>query len=394
LSTRLQALATLAAAILMLPLLQACGDWEPPRGPGATAVVVGGRSNMPAPSLAGGAREALETAFLSQDMLFIVEVSGRPRERYREPLSHNCSNPPTCRGAVRSFQQKIDALVAAVAAGREEADTLGAILVAAGLLAGVDIDGPRQIVVIDNGLQTTGAMPLHQPGALFADPELVVEPWLADGMLVDLDGVEVLLTGLGATYEPQAELPLELVDALTELWTTVLAAAGARVRVDSIGLPEHPPAQGLPQVTPVTFHEVLPTSVEACVRLRADQVGFVANMDTFLDAARTREVLTPYAEEIIAKGMSVTVIGTTALEETSSPPLSRRRAEAVVRVLRDLGVPRNLMVAAGVGTDFVGYVPPFDSRDNFVETIAVQNRLVFIQPIGLPCTAEGEEDQS
>lgn len=382
-----RALVTFATAILVLPLLQACGDWEPPREAGATAVVVGGRSNMPAPRLVGAARTDLENAFLSEDMLFIVEVSGRPRERYREPLSHNCSNPSTCRGAVRSFHQKIDALVGGVAAEREEADTLGAILVAASLLASVD--GPRQIVVIDSGLQTTGAMPLHQPGALAADPERVVEPWLASDMLVDLDGVEVLLVGLGATHDPQAELPLEMVDALTELWTTVLAAAGASVRVDTIGLPDQPPAQGLPPVTPVPFDDALP-SEQPCVRLRADQVGFIANEDTFLDPARTREVLTPYAEEIIEKGTSVTVIGTTALDETSSPPLSRRRAEAVVRVLQDLGVPRELLVAAGVGTSFDGYVPPFDRRGNFVETIAVQNRLVFIQPVGLPCNAEAE----
>jgi hypothetical protein len=62
-----------------------------------------------------------------------------------------------------------------------------------------------------------------------------------------------------------------------------------------------------------------------------------------------------------------------------------RRARAVVRVLTGLGVAGTRLTSVGVGTDFVGFVPDTDAQGRLIETIAVQNRLVIIQPAGQQC---------
>lgn len=379
-----RAVRAVAAVAVLLPLLPACNGPEPPREPGATALVVGGRANMPSPQLTPATRVQLEEAFLSRDELVVVDVSGDPGAE-RRTLSHECGSEPACDGALADFFRDLGGQVAGVRAEVPEADTLGAILLAANELKVADEDGPWQVIVIDSGLQTVGAMPLYTPGALSVEWEAVVEPW-DDSFLSDLADVEVLWIGLGATHEPQPELPPGERTRLERLWTGVLEAGDAEVKFSSEGLDQDlAPADGVPEVTAVVFEEQADDPDGLCFRIRDDEVGFLGDEAVFREPELAREVLAPIAEELLDKQLSVTVVGTTALPEDPPYPLSHQRAEAVVEVLAELGVPRSSLVAGGVGTNFAGYKKPVDDRGNFVETLAAQYRLVLIEPVGRQC---------
>jgi hypothetical protein len=125
------------------------------------------------------------------------------------------------------------------------------------------------------------------------------------------------------------------------------------------------------------------------VRARAAAGVWIATLLTLwlalgVTMASTREVLKPVAEQLRSTGLTATVIGTTALPESPPYPLSNQRSGRVADELVALGVPRTALTTAGVGIQFSGYVPPFrDGR--FVETLAVQDRLVIISPIGQQC---------
>jgi hypothetical protein len=378
--TRRRGLAAVATLALLIPALTACGGTGP--GSGALALVVGGRNNMPRPTLVPKARAKLRAAFDRRDTLIIVGVAGQPRVRWTQPIASDCDTTTACDAAFGGFATSVDQLLSRVQAQTAEADTLGAILIGARALQGYS--GTKQMVVVDNGLQTTGAMPLQYPGALMVDPAALVAPWLKDGRLKDLNNVDMLLTGLGDTEAPQGSVPNDLRRTLETLWSTVLTSGHASVDVDSTDLGDVAPATGLPAVTPVNFKPD-PPHVPGCFRIREDQIGFLGGKAEFRDEVTARKVLIPVAAELRNTGVPSWVIGTTALDDGPDHGLSTRRARTVVGVLKKLHVPAKQLTPSGVGVHFAGFVPDTDASGHLVETIAVQNRLVIIQPAGQQC---------
>jgi outer membrane protein OmpA-like peptidoglycan-associated protein len=366
--------------------LTGCNDGPPPpHAAGGIALIVGGRSNMPKPVLVGRAREEVDQAFRSKDTLFVVGVSGSPKLLYTEKIENRCDSGRACDAAAESFLGKIDKLLTRVTADSPEADQLAAIGTAADHLHALSGPGPRQIVVIDNGLQTTGDMPLQAPGALAVDPEEQAAAVLKNGSLPSLDHVGVLMDGLGAGFHPQPDLgrPAQLL--VQNLWHTVLTRAGAEVTIVPNELDDTlAPAAGQPLVTPVVFDEK-PLPDGTCYRIRDDQVGFRPGKDVFRDEAAAREVLTPIAADLTRQSVTVSVIGTTALPENAPFPLSTKRAKRVAGLLADLGVSPTSMITGGVGTGFSGFKPDTRADGSLIPSLAMQNRLVIINPVGKSC---------
>ncbi|WP_164842535.1 hypothetical protein [Actinoplanes solisilvae] len=379
----------LLAALLIAALgLTGCGSITPPHEAGGLAVVVGGRSNMPRPALVAQARDDLRDAILSRDTLFIVGVSGRPEVLYSEEIEHDCDSEIACDALVDDYLARIDELVGAVRADTAEADQLGALAVAADQLAGVSGNGPKRIIMIDNGLQTMGDLPMQAPGALSVDPKEQADAVVKSKSLPSLQNVDVLLTGLGARYEPQPALSRDAVTRVKDLWSAVLTEAGAKVSVDTSPLDEsQAPNPNQPPVALVEPDDKPAPDVTHCYRIRDDQVGFLPGKDQFRDPESAREVLTPIAADLKKLNVTLSVIGTTALPEKSPFPLSTKRAERVAGVLADLGVRRDAMITGGVGTSFSGFKPDTDADGNLIPSLAVQNRLVLITPVGRSCDA-------
>jgi len=360
----------------------------PPHDAGGLALVVGGRNNMPRPTIAAKARDVIAAAVLSKDTLFIIGVSGRPQVLYTERIDHDCDSERACDAVVDDYLGKIGGLVAAVKAQAAEADQLGAIALAADQLNGLSGTGPKQVVVIDNGLQTTGKMPLQAPGALAVDPREQAEHIVADHALPSLRDIDVLLSGLGSRYDPQPGLSRDALSRVRTLWSTILESAGARVTVDPSPLDESlAPSPAQPPVAPVVLDEKPEPDTSHCYRIRDDQVGFLPGKDRFRDPAAAREVLTPIAADLKTLNVTVSVVGTTALPEDPPYPLSTKRAKRVATVLSELGVPRNAMLTNGVSTNFSGFQPDTDADGNLIPALAMQNRLVLITPVGRSCSS-------
>ncbi|MFC0541921.1 OmpA family protein [Kutzneria chonburiensis] len=387
-STAKQLVATIIAIVVFTGSLTSCGEFKPPRDAGEIALVVGGRANMPRPQLVSKAREYFKESVLSRDHLVVVGVSGKPEVQLDMQLESKCNSDSGCEGTVSDYEDMLsNDVFNALRAKTPEADTLGAILLAAEVQHQSSKTGPKRIVVIDNALQTSGDLRLQAPGALAADAGKVIEQLGGNsGKLKPLAGTEVLLTGLGSVAAPQPELSLDEQNQLKGLWTKVLSATGAKVVPDLTTFTNTPPLDNLPTVTPVLPPKRIddPKGV-GCARFREDQVGFLPDKSVFADAKRVQDVLAPIAETLREKKIAVTVTGTTALPEDAPFTLSTQRAQAVVKELTNQGVPGSLLQAGGVGTNFAGYVPPYDATGQFIETLAVQNRLVIIAPVGQPC---------
>jgi hypothetical protein len=194
------------------------------------------------------------------------------------------------------------------------------------------------------------------------------------------------LSGIGATHAPQPEITADDRDKLGTMWATVLRSGGATVDLDPSTLPDSKPADGLPPVTPITLHPTAPTrGTVTCVKFREDQIGFLPDSAEVRDPAAALAALTPIAKVLASQGLTATVVGTTAVPENSPYPLSLARATKVVSLLGDLHVPKTSLTPIGVGIHFSGFVPDTNADGQLIETLAVQNRLVIIQPVGQQC---------
>jgi outer membrane protein OmpA-like peptidoglycan-associated protein len=389
-TSRLRRVTALAAALTVAAgSSTACSSWSPPRDAGALAIVVGVRNNMPMPTLLSEAQEILHTAVLSKDRLFVIGVSGDPKTLLDEQITSECDGAQACDGFAADYEAGLGERLSQpdARANSGEADTLAAILLAARSLAKVDTHGPRQMVVVDSGLQTSGDLLLQAPGAMGAEPAAVVRQLGGeDGKLKDLANISVLYSGLGAVHAPQEPLSSEQRQRLWTLWKTILETGGASATLDEAALPDEPPLPDLPAVTAVQLDDQKPrTDPLGCTTVRADQVGFVADQAVFVDPGKAREVLKPIADGLVQAQRAATVIGTTALPEDPPYPLSAARAQLVVEELSALGVPPTLLTSGGVGTNFDSWVDPAQPDGSVNETLAVQNRLVFITPVGAKC---------
>jgi flagellar motor protein MotB len=369
--------AGLALASIATTVLTAGCTTTPPRPhePGAIAFVVGGRNNMPRPQLVQQARGMLDEAVLSNDSLFIIGVSGRPQVLYSESIANRCDSKLACDATLASYRKGMGELLDKVAAKAPEADTLQAISLAARAVQGVANHGPKRIVVIDNGLQTAGAMQLQDP--VIADPTTLTARLDAAGELPDLSGMQIVLTGLGAGAPPPQSATTGQLAYLERFWKTILTAGGAStITIDSTPLTNIPPAPDLPTVSVVDLD-----TVQGCHRLTDAELGFRPDTATLQDEAAAKRILEPIAKQITARGTAVTVAVTAAAPEADpANPLSTARAVRMLELLVELGTPRNLLTANGVGTRFSGYraIDPNTPQ-------ARQNRLVILQPAGATC---------
>jgi hypothetical protein len=376
--------ASAVAVLSVVTLATACENYPyPPRKAGGFAIVNGYRSNMPMPKLARTAREWLGEAVLSSDDLYIIGVDGHPAELLHKKFNPDCDGVKAACESYRDEQvDEIDAKlrVDEAKADDPEADTLEAIVVAARRIA--DVPGPKHIVVLDSGLQTSGVLPMAEPWAFKADPKAVAAPLLKDERFKNLKGVHVLFSGLGTFAAPQSRLDDADVASLERLWRGILTELGATVDVEAARLGAAPPP-GLPTVAVVVKQD---TSVKPtpCIRLREDQVGFLPNSPNLRDKGRARELLKPIAEQLARTGVVTTLIGTTALPDGDDHSLSKARAATVKRILVDLHVPADRIATIGVGINFAGYRDPYVDGV-WSEIVAMGNRLVIVQPAGQSC---------
>lgn len=364
------------AAGLGLVLLAGCGSAGGTGQPGALAVIVGAHSNMVAPSLTAGVRDEIATASELGSPATVIVPDGSPAASATIDLATPNDNPLYKQDQVNQLNGLIDS----TRADSPEVDLLGAIALAARSVS--DAAGPRTIIAIDSGLQTTGALRFQdQDGALLdANPGEVVDLLRRTRQLPDLTGIRVVFTGLGDTAAPQQTLPQPARAVLVELWKAIVEAAGGTVDIQEAPLPSTRTLDGLPPVSvvPVALRSIGP--VPSVTVLRDGTVGFLPDQAVFRDPGQARTVLADYAREI-QNGRRAVLTGTTASagSEQGRLQLSRDRAAAVRELLISLGAPAGRIEARGLGSDFPGYIPDRDPQGNLDPLRAAQNRQVIVE---------------
>ncbi|MGH3904960.1 MAG: hypothetical protein ACRDTE_12325, partial [Pseudonocardiaceae bacterium] len=149
------------ALVLGSVLVAGCGAAGGNGEPGALAVIVGAHSNMVAPSLITAVRDEIDTASDLGSPATVVVPDGTPTASAPLELATPNDNPLYKQDQVN----QLNALIDSTRADSPEVDLLSAIALAARSVT--DTVGPQTIIVIDSGLQTTGALRFQdQDGAL------------------------------------------------------------------------------------------------------------------------------------------------------------------------------------------------------------------------------------
>jgi outer membrane protein OmpA-like peptidoglycan-associated protein len=362
--------------VLGLLLFAGCGGSTVSSAPGALAVIVGAHANMVAPSVLDTIQTEIDTAAGLGSPATVIVADGSPTASAPLSLKAANDNPLYRQDQVNQLTNLIDQ----TRADNPEVDLLAAISLAARSVT--EAVGPKTIVVIDSGLQTTGALRFQdQDGALLnANPDEVVELLRRTQQLPNLTGMRVIFTGLGDTAAPQQPLPAPARAVLVALWTKIVESAGGKAEVKQAPLPSTRTMDGLPPVTivPVAAKSIGP--LPSITVLRDGTVGFVPDQAVFRDPDQARAVLADYAREI-TNGRRALLTGTTASAGTSEYRLrlSQERANAVRDLLVSLGAPADRINTRGLGSDFPGYVPDHDPQGNLDPVPAAQNRQVIIE---------------
>lgn len=330
-----------------------------PDQPVHLAVVAGEATNSPTHDYTGEVLSSLLTTLCRQGgHLTLVEADGAPYLLYSEAVA-----APDASLTENKQDQIVQAQVTQAAAFLTEnavpktadVDFVAALDLAARGLQGQT--GNRVLYAAFNGLSTAGPMDFTQ-NLLRADPEAVADALEAQGNLVDLSGVHVVLTGLGDVAGEQAPLTLSAKENLQAIWQAYLTRCGAA----SVTFPgEYSTGQartGAPAVSPVPVLQDEPLSFlaqEGGLVLDETSLQFVGDEAVYLDEADARKTLAPVAEALqAAPEKRILIVGTTASlpgQEAACQALSLARAETVQATLVELGVSPAQLTTLGLGFD-------------------------------------------
>lgn len=330
-----------------------------PDQPVHLAVVAGEAANSPTHDYTGEVLSSLLTTLCRQGgHLTLVEADGAPYLLYSEAVA-----APDASLTGNKQDQIVQAQATQAAAfltenavpKTAEVDFVTALDLAARGLQGQA--GNRVLYAAFNGLSTAGPMDFTQ-NLLRADPEAVVDALEAQGNLVDLSGVHVVLTGLGDVAGEQAPLTLSAKENLQAIWQEYFTRCGAA----SVTFPgEYSTGQartGAPAVSPVPVLQDEPLSFlaqEGGLVLDETSLQFVGDEAVYLDEADARKTLAPVAEALqAAPEKRILIVGTTASlpgQEAACQALSLARAETVQATLVELGGSPAQLTTLGLGFD-------------------------------------------
>jgi outer membrane protein OmpA-like peptidoglycan-associated protein len=206
---------------------------------------------------------------------------------------------------------------------------------------------PAEVVVISDGVSSSLAMDLGQIG-YDADAESIAGNLASASVLPRFDGTPVVWTGLGETAVVISEAARRGLEAL---WTHVLTASGGVVAFDTRFERAENGEAGtgdLPEDAVPGETLVQPEGAASCFRLPSGTL-FAPDSTQVASTAGLEQVAAALIEH---PGWLAVVSGHVADfgPEEGQVPFSEARAQAVVQVLRQLGVPGSVeLIAVGHG---------------------------------------------
>ncbi|GAA4914732.1 outer membrane protein OmpA-like peptidoglycan-associated protein [Actinomycetospora succinea] len=356
---------------------------------GPLAFAVSGRANSPAPGLPQSVQDAtvsVLTRAVDQDYrprVTLIDLDGRPTSAGSDTFTTDAGNGIAAEDDRNQFLNGFGEALTGLRARAPEADVLSALDLAGRSAGG---DRPGTVVLVDSGLSTVAPLDFRQRGLLDAPPAETVEALRATNALPGLQGVTVVLAGLGDVAEPQTALSPAQRSSLVALWTAVAEAGGA----SCVAVVDEPRGGDAPSdVPPVSLVDVPPpptiTPGQATTLPDDNSVGFQPDTAEFRDRNAARAVLTPFAQfvgESPTRRLALTGTSARAGALQGQVDLSARRAEAVKSLLAELGAPADRISTRGVGSEFPGYVNDVGPDGRQLPGPASANRTVIVEPSG------------
>jgi OOP family OmpA-OmpF porin len=386
-----------AAALLTMLTVAACGEkCCPPTmafgalptcldaAHGPVIVAVGARANQPGPALTANVRTLLLKAAYTNQRIGVFAVDGDPKLQGSATFSTGAQNAIAWRSELNAFVSELSGKIAALRAQAPEANPLEALS-----RASEEAGSEGTVILVDSGLQTMAPLNFLRAGLIDANPKEVVDFLATTRQLPHLAGQTVLFVGLGATEKPQASLDTARRDNLTAIWQEIANRAGARCVATETETQHVDPLTDVPTVTPVTIPAPpeVPSNCTTSILTDAGKVKFLPDQAVFVSASDAQSALKGFADRINRDHLKVRLTGTTSSagdSEDGRTQLSKQRAEAVKRILVQLGVADADITATGVGDHFPGFVADRDSDGNLLPDKAALNRTVIVELSGCP----------
>ncbi len=348
--------------------------------PAPFAMAVGVRSNVPSITYPAAANWLLENAADHEKQISLIRIDGQPKIFPITPFSNTANNPAAQSQAVSSYLKAnvTPVLQSQIRAQVPQADVLSALSLAA------SATGPNgNIILIDSGLQTVAPLAYQQSSDLMMSPPSDIVAFLKKkGLLPDLKGRHVLLSGFGYAASPQPGLNQAQRNSVIAQWEAIVRAGGGCVTADTLANTASE-VSGLPAVSVVTPPPT-PSFRNNCgtiVLSDAGTVGFVVGKATFRDPSAAETTLGQLASTLKRGSEHITLIGSTSTEggNAINNPLSLHRAQAVKRVLVSMDIPASRISTIGDGSHWAGRVRDIGANGELLPGPAEQDREVIVQ---------------
>lgn len=310
----------------------------------------------------------------------VYSSESKPQELFAGEVKYDQSPQKIDDARAAALQEIVDAVVDHPATS-PETDPLEASLLIADKFLGRE--GEREIILLDNMLQTSGAIRLPD-GSLDAEPSEVTEFLAESGYVVDqFDGYRIVLAALGRVTPGVEQSTLDSVSLskLSSLWTAVYTGGGASVVRAEVDLVDVTGTR--PPVTVVPLKPIESQPVGCRLALGAGQIAFVQDSGTFLDRAAASATIADAAASLIAAGCAghVTAVATTSSANTEADRtrVAQQRLDSVVPLLAAaLDVDPASIEAVPVGYDPRYCAPDRDEDGRLVLALAAACRQVII----------------
>lgn len=283
-----------------------------------------------------------------------------------------------------------------------EKDTLKTIRLAADTL--VDSEGDKTIILIDNGISTTGIVSFKSFKNFDVEKSINI---LNDNDYPSLDNVNVVWYGLGDTVAPQKELSNDDMNNLQAFWEQYLTNCGVasvkfpknvavNTTVDNSSLPWVSTVDVSPIISKIPNFEALMEQVEELLEEERDstfddalEVGFKLDESSvwfkpdsleLVDKDKAVKIMTPLANYLKNNpDKKIVLLGTTATygNQESCVKFSLGRAETLKRILADdMGVDESQLMTFGLGYENDFHIDDLNDDGSLNEAVALKNRSV------------------
>ena len=349
LSRRAAALSGLLLAGILGTLASGCG---PHPAPQTMIIAATATANEPAPVLSASIVQVLQSAGSASTAATAYVVDPATGQPTAISLTPRRANGQVDYGPTRS--QHLAASITAIqrVLDREAAsgpfDLLNTLAVAVRAAP-----SPATLIVLSSGLSTAGGLDMRQAG-WDASPASVAAQLKARGLLPSLAGYHVIFSGLAGTSGRQPALPLPQRRTLTAIWLAICEASGAAsCSTDEMTRPDPPSRSTTPvPVVPVpTVRSVVGPGGTTTTYL-PDALLFQFDSSALLPTAD--RILQPIVTQARDHDLRVSITGYASPDGGTTAynnELSGRRAQAVSRRLRALGLPVGQIIeVTGAGT--------------------------------------------